>query len=52
MTLKVDSYLVTATLQSDKVSKEISSSLHELTNGSIPYQAAQTGYIDWSRYFL
>jgi len=42
MMLKVDSYLVIATLQTDEVSKEISSSFHELKTGCIPYQVTQT----------
>jgi len=45
MMLKVDSYLVTSKLQSDEVSKEISSSLRELLTGCIPYQVTQTEYI-------
>jgi hypothetical protein len=46
MMLKVVSYLVTATLKSDEVSKEISSTFHELTTGCIPYQVTQTESID------
>jgi len=52
MMLKIASYLVTETLKSDEVSKEISSSLHELTTGCISYHVTQTERTDCSRYFL